>query len=307
MTQNIVQTKGITKIYSGKEVVKDLSINIQKGDIYGFIGENGAGKTTFMKILVGLAHPNFGTMQLFGGENFSIARKKIGSVIENPALFEEFSVYDNLQIFRKSFGIKEDNIKDIIRLLNLQDTGKKPVKNFSLGMRQRVSIGIALLGKPKLLILDEPLNGLDPDGIQSLRQLLIKLNHEKSVTILISSHILGELSKISTKYGILHGGRLIKEIDMNNFEKERQIHVYINAPNISTISEVVKAAFPEVMCEILSEIELNVYSEQVRAKDIMEILYDKQIKIHEITNVGDDLEQYVSKLMKGDIRNEVIN
>nr|WP_297932758.1 ATP-binding cassette domain-containing protein [uncultured Blautia sp.] len=297
---NVVKTSGLTKCYKGKKVVNDVSVTIGRGDIYGFIGENGAGKTTFMKMLVGLVKPTYGQIQLFGGQEIAKARRKVGCVIECPCLFEDFSAYDNLKIYNQSFGIgeTEKNICEIMSMLHLSKSETKAVKNYSLGMRQRVAISIALLGNPELLILDEPINGLDPEGIQVLRQLLLELNSEKNITILISSHILGELSKISTKYGVLHQGRLVKEFKMDEFEKERQKYVHIRADNIQMIESVISHKMPGMKYRA-SGYELNIYGDNIEAKNIMRILYENRVQVDEITNVGIDLEKYVFELMRG--------
>lgn len=299
---SVVQTEGLTKIYSGKVVVNHVNVNIEAGDIYGFIGENGAGKSTFMKMLVGLIKPNEGNIKLFGSEKIKKERKKIGCVIETPMLYQELNAYDNLKIFQSEFNIQKCNLNEILFEVGLDKTGKKLVKNFSLGMRQRLAIGIALLGYPRLLILDEPINGLDPEGIQSLRELLIKLNREKGITILISSHILGELSKISTKYGILHKGNLVKEINVLNFKKERQEYVKIVADDVSIVEKAIRQHIRGTQYETISSSELLVRGENVTAKDIMPILMEKKVSVNEVFNVGDDLESYVVDLMKGNLK-----
>lgn len=304
---SIVQTQGLTKIYSGKMVVDHVNMNIQEGDIYGFIGENGAGKSTFMKMLVGLINPNEGELRLFGNKNVRNERKKIGSVIETPNLYLDLTAYDNLKIFQYSFNTKKCDLKEILLTVGLKETGNKKVKNFSLGMKQRLAIGIALLGFPEFLILDEPINGLDPEGIQSLRELLVRLNRDRCLTILISSHILGELSKISTKYGILHQGRLVKEIDILNFKKERHEYVRIVADDIKRIDDFIKTRLLKVKREIISEHEINIYCEGIRARNIMPIIMENRVSINEIFNIGDDLETYVFKLMKGENVNDIIN
>ena len=298
--ENIIKTCGLTKVYGHNEVIKNINMTIQKGDIYGFIGENGAGKTTLMKIIVGLIKPSEGNIQLFNGLNPNIARKKIGCIIERPCLFEDFSAYENLKLFKDSFGIKNNGIEEILELIDLPRFDKKAVKHFSLGMRQRLAIGIALLGNPELLILDEPLNGLDPEGIKQLRNLLIVLNKEKSTTVLISSHILGELSKIATKYGVLHKGIMVKEFSINKFQTARKRYVHINAANIPNIKNILENVFPNATYEIVSMNEMNIYIDNIEAKDIIKILYDKKIPINEIYNIGEDLENYVFSLMRGE-------
>lgn len=210
----VLQTDALTKIYGKARVVDQVNMHVPKGSIYGFIGKNGAGKTTFMRMAAGLAAPSSGSMILFGSTNLERERIRIGTLIETPGIYPGMPARDNLEFLRRTFGIPEKSrVDELLTLTGLSDTGKKKVRNFSLGMKQRLGIAIALLRNPDFLILDEPVNGLDPSGILEIRQLLVRLNREKQVTILISSHILGELSKIATHYGIIRNGRLIREFD----------------------------------------------------------------------------------------------
>ncbi|MCB6202807.1 ABC transporter ATP-binding protein [Extibacter muris] len=207
----ILRTNHVTKRYGSRPVVSDLSMTIHKGDIYGFIGKNGAGKTTLIRMITGLAAPSDGNMLLFGKPDLLEGRRKIGTVIESPAFYPGMTARENLIAQCRLQGEDSAQVDEILALVGLDDTGKKKARNFSLGMRQRLAIGIALIGTPELLILDEPTNGLDPEGIKEIRELILKLNKEKDITVLISSHILGELSKFATRYGIIHQGRLIEE------------------------------------------------------------------------------------------------
>lgn len=208
----ILRTNHLTKRYGHRTVVDNLSMTIHEGDIYGFIGKNGAGKTTLIRMITGLAAPSDGNLLLFGSSNLLEGRKQIGTVIESPALYPGMTARENLITQCKLQGVTDESQADsILTLIGLTDTGKKKVKDFSLGMRQRLAIGLSLVGNPKLLVLDEPINGLDPEGIKEIRDLILKLNHDRNITVLISSHILGELSRLATRYGIIHRGRLIEE------------------------------------------------------------------------------------------------
>ena len=209
----ILQTKNLTKKYGNKIVVDHVSMTICKGDIYGFIGKNGAGKTTLIRMVCGLAKPTIGNLSLFGSDHLVEKRAKLCTVIESPALFPNMTARENLIVQCKLQNITDlRKIDEILELVGLHDTNKKKAKNFSLGMRQRLAIAIALIGEPELLILDEPTNGLDPEGIKEIRELIVHLNQAKGLTVLISSHILGELSKFATRYGIIHKGKLIEEL-----------------------------------------------------------------------------------------------
>lgn len=216
MSEILLSTRGLTKVYGHQKAVDDVSIHIPRGAIYGFIGRNGAGKTTFLKMLCGLATPTSGEMTMFGcsGRALGKIRSRIGCLIEAPGIYPNMSAYENLMVKCKFFGIhKSGYIEELLETVGLGDTGKKKVKNFSLGMKQRLGIALALVGEPDLLLLDEPINGLDPQGIAEVRDTLQRLNEERNMTILISSHILEELSKIATIYGIIHNGSLLQEID----------------------------------------------------------------------------------------------
>ena len=216
----VLQTQSLTKIYSHAKVVDAVSMHVQKGSIYGFIGKNGAGKTTFMRMAAGLAAPDAGSMTLFGSSDLEKQRIRIGTLIEHPGFYPGMTAYDNLETIRISLGIPNRNrIKELLELTGLADTAKKKAKHFSMGMKQRLGIAISLLRNPDFLILDEPINGLDPAGIKEVRDLLLRLNREQQITILISSHILGELSKIATHYGIIKEGRLVEQIDAESLER----------------------------------------------------------------------------------------
>ena len=208
----VLQTDALTKVYGGVKVVNEVGMHVEKGSIYGFIGKNGAGKTTFMRMAAGLAAPTSGSVTLFGSGEPERQRMRIGTLIENPGVFGGMTARENLEIVRRSLGIPEKKrIDGLLELTGLSGAGRKKVKNFSMGMKQRLGIAIAMLRSPDFLILDEPINGLDPTGIMEIRDLLVTLNREKGITILISSHILGELSKVATHYGVIRDGVLIEE------------------------------------------------------------------------------------------------
>ena len=212
MDEFVLQTKGLTKRFGRKIVVNDLDLNIRKGDIYGFIGPNGAGKTTVMKVILGLLFATAGSVSLFGEPQNIRNLKRVGSLIEAPGLYGNCTAFENMKRFSILSGGTDTEIHEILELVGLREATYKRVRTFSLGMKQRLGIAIALLGKPELLILDEPVNGLDPMGMKDVRDIILRINQERGVTFFISSHLLGELEKISTIYGIIRYGILTEEI-----------------------------------------------------------------------------------------------
>ena len=215
MSELLLQTRALTKQYGRHRAVDQVSMHIKKGAIYGFIGRNGAGKTTTLRMISGLASPTAGEIELFGcrGRELSRIRSRVGCLIEGPGLYGSMSARDNLKMKSMLLGVyKRGYEEELLDIVCLGGVGKKPVKRYSLGMKQRLGIALALVGEPDLLVLDEPINGLDPQGIAEVRDTVLKLNRERNMTILISSHILEELSKIATDYGIIHNGTLLQEL-----------------------------------------------------------------------------------------------
>lgn len=221
----IFKTNGICKYYGDFKALDGVNMSIPKGSIYGFVGKNGAGKTTMMRVMCGLQRPTAGDYTLFGKKNTDESlvqlRKNMGAVVESPAIYKDMSAYDNLRLQCLNVGLPNyDDIPEILKLVGLEGVGKKKARNFSLGMRQRLGIAVALCSHPDFLILDEPTNGLDPQGIIEMRELILKLNKEQGITVLISSHILDELAKLATHYGFIDHGKMIREMSAEELEKE---------------------------------------------------------------------------------------
>lgn len=212
----VLETKGLSKTYGHTYALNGVDMTIPAGSIYGLVGKNGSGKTTLMRLVAGLASPSGGTSTLYGardGAGLREARKKIGAVIESPAVFPTMTAWDNLAMQCHIKGVRDTAcIRELLKTVGLADTGKKKAYNFSLGMKQRLALAIVLVGNPDFLLLDEPANGLDPEGIIEMRELLLRLSHENGKTILISSHILTELSRLATHYGFINDGKLIREV-----------------------------------------------------------------------------------------------
>ena len=227
----ILETQGLTKVYGTKEAAKDVDLHIREGQIYGLIGRNGAGKTTIMRMISGLSTPTSGSYSLFGKTGYAMGRalRNVGVLIESPGLYPRLSARENLKIKCIGSGVRARGyVEELLKTVGLENTDmKKPAGSYSLGMRQRLGIGLALVGDPKILILDEPINGLDPQGIAEIRQTLLKLRDEKGITIMISSHILDELSKVADCFGIIHEGRLLDEFSSEELHRRCGQYVLI--------------------------------------------------------------------------------
>lgn len=221
----VLEANVLCKNYGRFKALNGLSMRVPKGSIYGLVGRNGAGKTTLIRLVCGLQSPTSGSYSLYGADlkspEIKRSRRRMGAVVESPAIYLDMSARENLRQQYKILGLPSyDGIDELISLVGLSDAGKKKAKNYSLGMKQRLGIAVALAGSPDFLVLDEPINGLDPQGIIEIRELILKLNRERSITLLISSHILDELSRLATHYGFIDGGRMVKEISAEQLEKE---------------------------------------------------------------------------------------
>ncbi|MBQ6814397.1 MAG: ABC transporter ATP-binding protein [Lachnospiraceae bacterium] len=220
----VLEVRGLYKKYGNNLVVNNASFQLERGKIYGFIGQNGAGKTTIIRMLAGYARPNAGEISIFGDstvKGLSDGRKRMGLIVENPSLYTKMSAYDNIEIQKMLYGIKNDGLaEELLTLVGLAGVGKRPVKNFSLGMRQRLGIAMALVNNPEILVLDEPINGLDPMGIVEVRELLLKLNRERNLTILISSHILSELYQLASDYIIINQGQIVEKMTLEELDSK---------------------------------------------------------------------------------------
>lgn len=297
----VLQTDNLTKAYQKSKVVNHVSMHVKQGDIYGFIGRNGAGKTTFMRMVAGLAAPTEGSLKLFGSEALERQRKRIGTLIESPGIYPNMTARDNLEIIRRSFGIADRHaVGDMLEFVGLLDAGRKKTKNFSMGMKQRLGIAISLLRNPDFLILDEPINGLDPAGIKEVRELLLKLNQEKGITILISSHILGELSKIATRYGIIRDGVLEQEFDAGELaERCRRCQKLV----VSDAAHAVRILEEQLMItnyDVPEDGILRVFEHLEEAEKINRTLFSEGIEIRESYLAGQDLEGYFMDLLGGE-------
>lgn len=287
----IIETNKLTKRFPGKIAVNKIDMHVKKGDIYGFIGKNGAGKTTAMKLILGLLNPTSGGIKIFNNENLNSSRYKIGSLIESPGLYKNFSAYENLKRFSILYGGTGEDINELLKLVNLENVGSKPVKAFSFGMKQRLGIAIALLGNPEILILDEPINGLDPSGIKDIRDLILKLNKEKQITFIISSHILDELSKIATRYGIINNGILVEEISSEELTNR---YLKFMKLNVSDVNKAIKILQEQNLLDKYETKENNIflYNNFDKSGLINTLLVNNNIIVNEISFKENNLEDY---------------
>lgn len=302
MNEYAIRASNITKIYRKCKVLDNLSINIRKGDIYGFIGKNGAGKTTMLRVLTGLVIPNEGQVELFGrSEDKEVIkeRERIGALIEAPALYLNMTAEENLELVRIQRGIPGTKcIDEALNLVGLKDVEKKKAKNFSLGMKQRLGIAVALLSDPEVLILDEPINGLDPIGIKEIRELLLKLNKERGTTVLISSHILFELTHISNRYGFINDGKLVEEINVSELSRKCRTHIHLKTSNSSDVSLILENELGIQDYEVFPDNIIRIYDE-FDAEKITLTLAKHNIGVKELMKMGESLEDYFTKLVGG--------
>lgn len=289
----IIETTGLVKKYGDKAAVNNVNVRVEKGDIYGLIGKNGAGKTTLMRLLLGLSDADSGDIKLFDSEDLSANRHKTGSLIEEPGLYYGKTAFENMKTFSLLYDdVTDDEIRDILKKVGLENTGKKKVSGFSLGMRQRLGIAISLMGHPELLILDEPINGLDPAGIKEIRDMILSLNAE-GVTFMISSHLLDELGKVVTRYGIMADGELVEEISADRLKERCRKHIAVTVDNVDAARDLLKKSMPHM--EINEGDSANTFfimSEVEDASEISRILVENGIKLYALMQQGTAFEDY---------------
>ena len=298
----ILKTSGLSKRYDRAYALRNLSVSIPRGSIYGLVGRNGAGKSTFMRLICGLQEPTAGSYSLYGvahnSRQINRVRRHIGAVIETPAAYPNMTARQNLIHQNRILGVpNDDNVKPLLELVGLEDTGKKKVRNFSLGMRQRMGIAIAMAGTPDLLVLDEPTNGLDPQGIVEMRELILKLNREHGVTVIVSSHILGELSKIATHYGFIHNGELVCEMSAEELSNTCRRCIAVQVSNIQGMIRALDQK--NIEYRVLSENTAEVY-DGISVSRLAAALAEENCEILTANNRDEDLEAFFINLVGGD-------
>ncbi len=303
MKDVILKTYNITKKYGNQIAVNNVNMTIKKGEIYGFIGQNGAGKTTLIRLITGLIHKTNGDIELLGASSeneLNKARTMVGSLIETPSFYNNMTARENLEVSRRIRNIPGNKcVDEVLELVGLKNIEKKKVKNFSLGMKQRLGIANAIMGNPRLLILDEPINGLDPMGIIEIRELLKKINKEKDMTILISSHILSELSELATTYGIISNGKLIEEITSQELKEKCRKYIDLKVDDTSRAVIILERNLGIDDYQVLSNKKIKVFSNLDNVGEVNSILSNSGIIVESIGVKGENLEEYFMNVIGG--------
>lgn len=299
----VLETVGLTKKYGTQFVVSDLNIHVKKGEIYGLLGRNGAGKTTAIRMVMGLIQPTKGEVILFG-EKMTVPTKRcfnrIGALIETPAFYENLTARDNLRIIADLRGTQSrDSIDKALTLVNLKNEKSKKVKQFSLGMKQRLGIAMALMHEPEFIILDEPTNGLDPAGIQQIRLLIKRLSVEKETTVLISSHILSEIEQLADTIGIIDRGRLIEELSMEEIKRRNRHYVKMTVSDVGRTIPVLEKELHITDFESINDKELKIYQTEANFEEVNRLLNKNGIGVSEISMNKGNLEEHFLKLTGG--------
>ena len=299
--QYVLETKGLSKRYKNFQTLVDLNMHVPKGSIYGFVGKNGAGKTTLIRVITGLQYPTSGSYSLYGipdsDKMIRKSRRRMGAVVETPSIYLDMTAADNLRQQYLILGQPDfDGIRELLKLVGLEDTGKKKVRDFSLGMRQRLGIAVALAGNPDFLVLDEPVNGLDPQGIIEIRELILKLNKEQGITVLISSHILDELSRLATHYGFIDHGHMVKEISAKELEAACARKIRVKVSDMAAFSKGLE--HKGVDYRIISDFEADIFSE-ITVSELVKAVDSFGCQILTMKEQDESLESFYLNLIGG--------
>ncbi|HIX47565.1 MAG TPA: ATP-binding cassette domain-containing protein [Candidatus Mediterraneibacter caccavium] len=297
----ILTAESLGKQYRHFKALDSFSIHVPKGSIYGFVGKNGAGKTTFIRLICGLQEPTSGSYTLYGAKNtdpgITKSRRRMGAVVETPSIYLDMTAEDNLKEQYRIIGLPSfDDIPELLRLVGLENTGKKKAKNFSLGMKQRLGIAIALAGSPDFLILDEPVNGLDPQGIIEMRELILKLNQERQITFLISSHILDELSRLATHYGFIDSGHMVKELSARELDAACRKCIRVQVSDIHALTRVLDEM--DIEYNIFSDTMADIFA-RVNVSSLTLALAEQGCDVISLTEREESLESFYVNLIGG--------
>lgn len=297
----VLTADGLCKQYKSFKALNGFSMHVPKGSIYGFVGKNGAGKTTLIRLICGLQTPTGGSFTLYGTPNNSASihqvRRRMGAVVETPSIYLDMTAKDNIKAQCRVLGVPSfDGVEDLLKLVGLENTGKKKAKDFSLGMRQRLGIAVALAGDPDFLVLDEPVNGLDPQGIIEMRELILKLNRERQITVLISSHILDELSRLATWYGFIDNGQLVKEISAEEMERACRKCMRVEVSDTQKLSRVLDEL--QLEYSVISDKEADIFG-TVRVTQLTLALAKENCELFTLKEQDESLESYYVSLVGG--------
>lgn len=304
MREIILTTKNLSKKYSTVAALQNVDMEIRQGEIYGLVGKNGAGKTTLLRLITGQSYASEGEITLFGSnssEALNKQRKRIGAIIETPSFYQYMSARQNLEYYRIQRGIPgADCVEDALEEVGLLEAADKKYKNYSLGMKQRLGLALALMNRPELLLLDEPINGLDPFGIVEIRNLLLKLNQEKNITILISSHILTELSNLVTYYGFIDSGRMVKQISHDELTKECNRYLEVKVDKVEEMTALLETRLNCHNYKITPDYSIHIYEYLDRPSVVSELAVKNGIALNAISAREINLENYFIQLVGGD-------
>ncbi len=298
----VLQTNALCKHYRSFKALNSLTMNIPKGSIYGFVGKNGSGKTTLIRLISGLQPATSGDFSLYGVSSTSreicSVRRRMGAVVETPSIYMGMTAAENLREQCRVVGLPSfDNVPELLELVGLADTGKKKAKNFSLGMRQRLGIALVMVGDPDFLILDEPVNGLDPQGIIEIRELILKLNKECNITVLISSHILDELSRLATHYGFIDGGHMVKEISAGDLEKACRKAIHVEVSDIKAMARALDSI--NVDYSVTGETSADLFT-KMSATRLINAISLENCEVFTMSERDESLESYFVNLVGGE-------
>lgn len=300
MNNTVIKLRDISKKRGQTEILNHLNMTVYQKDIYGFIGQNGAGKSTTMKIIMSLIKETQGQLELFDSLDNQTNRSRIGAIIENPAFYPYMTAYENLKYYVQYKGIVEINsIEKVLKMVGLENVGKKKYKNYSLGMKQRLGLALALINHPDLLILDEPLNGLDPQGIVELREILSHLNKKYGITMLISSHILDELEMIATRYGFIHQGQMIEEITAEKLQEKLKKYISLDVENIGLATITLEQKLHTENFKVMDDHTIHLYDFVSESSQVATTLIQEGVIFNKMNISNVSLENYYLSLIKG--------
>ena len=301
---NVIETNGLSKAFGSKMAVDQFDMHVGQGDIYGFVGRNGAGKSTVMRMLAGLAEPTGGEVRVFGSSPCEAgASRRIGALIESPGLYGSMSATDNLMMKALALGLADpkDKVRDLLDLTGLGSVGSKATKNFSMGMKQRLGLALALLGSPDLLLLDEPLNGLDPEGAREIRRLIMRLNDERGITVVVSSHVLEQLGKMATRYGVIREGRMVREMSAAEVDQECSDFLQLEAANPTLALAVLQERFAGLRFQSMPDGAIRVFG-GADAGAVGAALNEQGIAVRGLYAHRRDLEEFFVEMMGAEYR-----